>query len=231
MQVFFVLFAGHIRPNSQSACVESPISASIEFSGHMPAQFFPSGDAKYKKSRRPEAPRRRNLRGNFAGGCRDSSDFLLPLRKIRLLIHSQHHHGIRRNSLQNNARDKRNVGTRRMAASGRGLRDERRFVRPQDLRHVFQQARRRGPSERGCGLHRLGQYRVAGTPTSAHGASSPNRPKFPAQARCPTCRPSPRSPLMHRRPPRWTTCRSKADGKHTRRLGSPAAFFISKSLP
>ena len=62
-------------------------------------------------------------------------------------------------------------------------------------------------------------------------SSSPNRPKFPAQARCPTCRPSPRSPLMHRRPPRWTTCRSKADGKHTRRLGSPAAFFISKSLP
>lgn len=36
---------------------------------------------------------------------------------------------------------------------------------------------------------------------------------------------------MHRRPPRWTTCRSKADGKHTRRLGSPAAFFISKSPP
>ena len=216
MQVFFVLFAGHIRPNSQSACVESPISASIEFSGHMPAQFFPSGDAKYKKSRRPEAPRRRNLRGNFAGGCRDSSDFLLPLRKIRLLIHSQHHHGIRRNSLQNNARDKRNVGTRRMAASGRGLRDERRFVRPQDLR--------RSTSSRA-------NTTAAGTPTSAHGASSPNRPKFPAQARCPTCRPSPRSPLMHRRPPRWTTCRSKADGKHTRRLGSPAAFFISKSLP
>ena len=110
---------GHQLLLLQLARVKSPISASIEFSGHMPAQFFPSGDAKYKKSRRPEAPRRRNLRGNFAGGCRDSSDFLLPLRKIRLLIHSQHHHGIRRNSLQNNARDKRNVGTRRMAASGR----------------------------------------------------------------------------------------------------------------
>ena len=86
--------------------------------------------------------------------------------------------------LQNNARDEGNLGTRRMAASGRGFRDERRFVHPQDLRDVLQQARRRGPAAGGRGLHRLREHRVARVqrplvhrhPRMAHPAQTGRRP-------------------------------------------------------
>ena len=70
-------------------------------------------------------------------------------------------YGIRRYRVQNNARDERHFGPRRMAAPGCGLRDERRFIHPQDLRDVLQQTRRRGPAARRGDLHRFGEHRVA----------------------------------------------------------------------
>ena len=137
------------------------------------------------------------------------------------------YHGIRRNRLQNNARDERHLRTRRLAAPGRSVRDERRLVRTQNLRDVLQQARRRRPAERGCRLHRLGQHTTAaGTPTSAHGASNPSRPNPPP--RCPTCRPFPKSPHTPLPRQKWTTCRSKTGRHHTQRRPErfPAAVAL-----
>ena len=92
------------------------------------------------------------------------------------------YHGIRRNRLQNTARDEGHLRTRRLAAPGRSVRDERRLVRTQNLRDVLQQARRRRPAERGCrptpsrSTSSRANTTAAGTPTSAHGACNPSRP-------------------------------------------------------
>ena len=141
------------------------------------------------------------------------------------------YHGIRRNRLQNNARDERHLRTRRLAAPGRSVRDERRLVRTQNLRDVLQQARRRRPAERGCRLHRLGQHRVARIQRPLvhrhpHGASNPSRPNPPP--RCPTCRPFPKSPHTPLPRQKWTTCRSKTGRHHTQRRPErfPAAVAL-----
>ncbi|HJG72015.1 MAG TPA: hypothetical protein K8V55_00655 [Alistipes finegoldii] len=85
MQVFFVLFAGHIRPNSQSARVESPISASIEFSGHTPAQFFPSGDAKHKKIAAPRSSPPEKFAREFCRRVQGFSRFFVTFAENKII--------------------------------------------------------------------------------------------------------------------------------------------------